>query len=119
MSLPSAVAAPAVPTEAQINAAFRHAAALRRQAHELQARADETSEQAKDALHRYESGGGDEAARAERMVAAGALAPELGERLQLVPGHVDPTFNLYDWVVAVRDGRVESVWPVEARGAVG
>jgi D-serine deaminase-like pyridoxal phosphate-dependent protein len=52
-------------------------------------------------------------------VAAGALAPELGERLHLVPGHVDPTFNLYDWVVAVRDGRVESVWPVEARGAVG
>ena len=44
---------------------------------------------------------------------------KVGERLQLVPGHVDPTFNLYDWVVAVRDGRVESVWPVEARGAVG
>ena len=52
-------------------------------------------------------------------VEAGSPAPELGERLQLVPGHVDPTFNLYDWVVAVRDGRVESVWPVDARGAVG
>jgi len=52
-------------------------------------------------------------------VEAGARAPELGERLHLVPGHVDPTFNLYDWVVAVRDGRVEAVWPVDARGAVG
>jgi D-serine deaminase-like pyridoxal phosphate-dependent protein len=52
-------------------------------------------------------------------VAAGSRAPELGERLRLIPGHVDPTFNLYDWVVAVRDGRVESVWPVDARGAVG
>jgi D-serine deaminase-like pyridoxal phosphate-dependent protein len=52
-------------------------------------------------------------------VEAGARAPELGERLRLVPGHVDPTFNLYDWVVAVRDGRVEALWPVDARGAVG
>ena len=52
-------------------------------------------------------------------VQAGSRAPELGERLRLIPGHVDPTFNLYDWVVAVRDGRVETVWPVDARGAVG
>ena len=52
-------------------------------------------------------------------VEAGARAPKLGERLRLVPGHVDPTFNLYDWVVAVRDGQVESVWPVDARGAIG
>jgi D-serine deaminase-like pyridoxal phosphate-dependent protein len=52
-------------------------------------------------------------------VDAGVRAPELGERLRLVPGHVDPTFNLYDWVVAVRDGHVEALWPVEARGAVG
>ena len=52
-------------------------------------------------------------------VQAGSRAPELGERLRLIPGHVDPTFNLYDWVVAVRDGRVEALWPVDARGAVG
>ncbi len=36
---------------------------------------------------------------------------------QTVPGHVDPTFNLYDEVVGVRGGRVESIWPVSARGA--
>ena len=43
---------------------------------------------------------------------------QLGERVWLVPGHVDPTFNLYDWVVGVRRGRVESVWRVDARGAL-
>ena len=43
----------------------------------------------------------------------------LGERIWLVPGHCDPTVNLYDWIVAVRDGVVEGVWPVEARGALG
>jgi D-serine deaminase-like pyridoxal phosphate-dependent protein len=34
----------------------------------------------------------------------------------LVPGHCDPTANLYDWMVAVRDDKVTDVWPVSARG---
>ena len=50
-------------------------------------------------------------------IAAGA-PPALGEKLLLVPGHCDPTVNLYDWYVCVRDGRVEALWPVSARGAV-
>jgi len=44
------------------------------------------------------------------------LAP--GDRLWLIPGHCDPTVNLYDWIVGVRGSRVECVWPVAARGAV-
>ncbi|VVE02123.1 alanine racemase [Pandoraea morbifera] len=40
----------------------------------------------------------------------------LGEPILLVPGHCDPTVNLYDRYVAVRHGRVEGVWPIEARG---
>jgi D-serine deaminase-like pyridoxal phosphate-dependent protein len=52
-------------------------------------------------------------------IVAGAPVPELGERLMLIPGHCDPTVNLYDWIVATRKGRVEHVWPVAARGAVG
>ncbi|HEX6138254.1 MAG TPA: DSD1 family PLP-dependent enzyme [Casimicrobiaceae bacterium] len=52
-------------------------------------------------------------------VAADAPAVTPGERIWLVPGHCDPTVNLYDWIVAVRDGVVEAVWPVEARGALG
>ena len=51
-------------------------------------------------------------------VAPGAAAPALGEKLYLVPGHCDPTVNLYDWYVGVRDGRVEALWPITARGAV-
>jgi D-serine deaminase-like pyridoxal phosphate-dependent protein len=42
--------------------------------------------------------------------------PPLGSRLLLVPGHCDPTLNLYDEIVGVRAGVVESVWPVSARG---
>ena len=52
-------------------------------------------------------------------VEPGAAAPALGERVRLIPGHCDPTVNLYDWLVAVRDGRVEAVWPVTARGCLG
>lgn len=51
-------------------------------------------------------------------IAPGARAPRLGERLLLVPGHCDPTVNLYDWLVCVRKGRVEALWPVTARGAL-
>lgn len=45
-----------------------------------------------------------------------AARPALGERLTLIPGHCDPTFNLHDEVVAVRKGVVAAVWPVAARG---
>ncbi len=41
-----------------------------------------------------------------------------GQRVLLIPGHCDPTVNLYDWYVGVRRGRVEQVWPVAARGAL-
>jgi len=51
-------------------------------------------------------------------IAAAAKVPKLGEKLLLVPGHCDPTVNLYDWFVCVRKGKVEALWPVTARGAV-
>lgn len=42
---------------------------------------------------------------------------KVGDKLRLIPGHCDPTVNLYDWIVGVRDGKVECVWPITARGA--
>jgi D-serine deaminase-like pyridoxal phosphate-dependent protein len=51
-------------------------------------------------------------------IAPGTTGPGLGDRLKLVPGHCDPTVNLYDWIVAVRNNQVEALWPVAARGAL-
>jgi D-serine deaminase-like pyridoxal phosphate-dependent protein len=42
----------------------------------------------------------------------------IGDKVKLVPGHCDPTVNLYDWYVGVRGSRVEAVWPITARGAL-
>jgi 3-hydroxy-D-aspartate aldolase len=42
----------------------------------------------------------------------------IGDKVKLVPGHCDPTVNLYDWYVGVRNGRVEALWPIAARGAL-
>ncbi len=42
----------------------------------------------------------------------------VGDKLKLIPGHCDPTVNLYDHFVCVRRGVVEDVWPITARGAV-
>lgn len=44
----------------------------------------------------------------------GAL--KVNDKLKLVPGHCDPTCNVHDWYVGVRDGKVECLWPVSARG---
>jgi 3-hydroxy-D-aspartate aldolase len=44
----------------------------------------------------------------------GAL--RINDKLRLVPGHCDPTCNVHDWLVGVRNGRVECLWPVTARG---
>jgi 3-hydroxy-D-aspartate aldolase len=41
----------------------------------------------------------------------------IGDKIRLVPGHCDPTVNLYDWYVGIRDNRVEALWPITARGA--
>jgi D-serine deaminase-like pyridoxal phosphate-dependent protein len=38
--------------------------------------------------------------------------------IRLVPGYCDPTVNLYDWYVCIRNNRVEQRWPITARGAV-
>ena len=45
-------------------------------------------------------------------------ALKLGDKVSLIPGHCDPTVNLYDWYIGVRNGRVEAIWPVTARGAL-
>lgn len=47
-----------------------------------------------------------------------ADAVSLGDALMLVPGHCDPTFNLYDELVCIRGERVEAIWPIAARGAL-
>lgn len=51
------------------------------------------------------------------------VRPRLGDKVQLIPGHCDPTVNLHDWYVGVRGLAterpiVECIWPVAARGAL-
>lgn len=41
---------------------------------------------------------------------------KVGDKLKLVPGHCDPTCNVHDWYVGVRNGKVEALWPITARG---
>lgn len=49
---------------------------------------------------------------------ATVTGPRVGEKLRLIPGHCDPTVDRHDWFVGVRGGRVETVFPVDARGAM-
>jgi D-serine deaminase-like pyridoxal phosphate-dependent protein len=44
------------------------------------------------------------------------VEPAIGERLRIVPNHVCTAVNLADELIGVRNGRVEVVWPVLARG---
>jgi 3-hydroxy-D-aspartate aldolase len=47
-----------------------------------------------------------------------AAAPpiRLGDKMRLIPGHCDPTVNLHEWYVGVRNDRVEALWQITARG---
>ena len=40
----------------------------------------------------------------------------LGEQILLVPGHCDPTVNLYAQYVGYRHDTVKCLWPIDARG---
>jgi D-serine deaminase-like pyridoxal phosphate-dependent protein len=42
----------------------------------------------------------------------------LGQKLRLVPGHCDPTVNLYDQIIGLKGNRVDRILPVSARGAL-
>jgi D-serine deaminase-like pyridoxal phosphate-dependent protein len=43
---------------------------------------------------------------------------EVGDRVRLIPSHIDPTINLHDLMYAHRGGRIETTWRVAARGKV-
>ena len=43
---------------------------------------------------------------------------EVGEVIEFIPGHGCTTMNLHDNIYAVRDGRLEAIWPIAARGKV-
>lgn len=47
-----------------------------------------------------------------------ARKPEVGERVTVIPNHCCPVSNLFDTVVGVRGGQVESLLTVAARGRV-
>ena len=44
--------------------------------------------------------------------------PQLGDRVSVIPDHVCATVNMSNFLVGARNGSVEVVWPVVARGRV-
>ena len=46
----------------------------------------------------------------------GATAPQVGEVLYLLPRHICPAVNNFDCALVVRNGNIESVEAVSARG---
>jgi D-serine deaminase-like pyridoxal phosphate-dependent protein len=64
--------------------------------------------------------GGDEHGIVRPTAPGHGRLPEIGQTVWLVPGHCDPTVNLYDHYVVVRGGLergvVQEVWPIQARG---
>jgi D-serine deaminase-like pyridoxal phosphate-dependent protein len=50
----------------------------------------------------------------------GAEGKELkvGDRVEMIPSHIDPTVNLHDVYYAHRNSIIEEIWPVDSRGCV-
>ena len=43
-----------------------------------------------------------------------AKRPALGDEIEFIPPHCDPTVNLYPSIYACRGNQVEAVWPVKS-----
>lgn len=48
----------------------------------------------------------------------GTPALEVGDRIEMIPSHIDPTINLHDFYYAYRNGVIEEIWTVDSRGKV-
>jgi D-serine deaminase-like pyridoxal phosphate-dependent protein len=44
--------------------------------------------------------------------------PRIGDRIQLIPSHIDTTVNLHDTYHLLQGGQLHEAWPVAARGKV-
>lgn len=58
--------------------------------------------------------GGDE--HGKLTSAQGPIAAELGDRIEFIVPHCDPTVNLYDHIHVMKGDAVAAVWPITARG---
>jgi 3-hydroxy-D-aspartate aldolase len=58
---------------------------------------------------------GDEHGRLFFTPATGAV-PALGQRIELMTPHCDPTVNLHDFYHVVRGDTLVDIWPIDARG---
>lgn len=43
---------------------------------------------------------------------------EVGDRIEMIPSHIDTTVNLHDYYYAYRNGRLEAIWTIDGRGKV-
>jgi 3-hydroxy-D-aspartate aldolase len=50
-----------------------------------------------------------------KALAFDSSPPLVGDKLRLVPGHCDPTVNLYGWYVCIRNSRVGQLRPITVR----
>jgi D-threonine aldolase len=48
--------------------------------------------------------------------ATGDDPPAVGDRVRVIPAHVDPTMTMHEAAWVVRDGRVTDRWPIDLRG---
>ncbi len=62
--------------------------------------------------------GGDEHGILEWEVGHAMPLLAIGERVEMIPSHIDTTVNLHDFYYAHRAGVIEAIWPVSARGKV-
>ncbi|CEL10430.1 Putative D-threonine aldolase [Aspergillus calidoustus] len=69
----------------------------------------------KDPRYRHENLGDEHGALSWEERTPGLV---IGDRVEMVPSHIDPTINLHDVYYAHRRGVIEEIWAVDSRGKV-
>lgn len=47
-----------------------------------------------------------------------SATPKIGDRVEFVVGYSDTTVHLHEEIIGIRDGRVDAVWQIAARGKI-
>ena len=65
-----------------------------------------------------EVGGASDEHLVVRLTTADARQLRPGDKVEIIPGHNDTTVNLHSHLFGLREGKLETVWEVEARGRI-
>lgn len=79
---------------------------------------DSGMSECRDSRYKYHEFGDEQGSLKWEDEGGSVPALAVGDRVEIIPSHIDPTVNLHDVYYAHRRGVIEEIWSVDSRGKV-